>query len=134
MNNSEDEPSETNRARDECRKLLEQVEVTDGWNVLWNSDTLIINYKAVPLKRLQRRSWPGIEINFIGGMWMLSSHDNIGDGLGIEHQGIVNHGKTVDCQHLDDTQSAVNHGMDRIERLVGEELDDGHVVRGWPHA
>jgi len=113
-------------------RLLERVDVPEGWAVHWDDDTLTFDYRAVPLHRLQRRSWPGIDSNYIGEMWMLASHDSIGHGLNIEHQGIINHGKTVDCQHLDDAVAAVEHGFARIELAVGEELDDGHTVKQWP--
>lgn len=63
-------------------------------------------------------------------MWMLSSHDSIGDGLDIEHQGIVNHGKGVDCQHLDDAVKAAENGMERVEIEVGKELENTHDTDG----
>ncbi|WP_135666645.1 hypothetical protein [Halorhabdus rudnickae] len=118
----------------ELEDLLDQVDIPDGWISQWDGETLSLTYKAVPLDRLSRRSWPGIDINYIGQMWMLASYDSIGHDLGIDHQGILNHGKTVDCQQLDDAVEATEHGMKRVEEEVGEELDEAHQTGEWPYA
>ena len=136
---TEDKPLVTDGGVDEpgseqCERLLESIEVSDGWEVSWERDSLKINYTVAPTKRLKRKTVPGIHVSYIGSMWMLASGDSIGHGLGIEHAGILNHGKTVDCQHLDDAVAAVENGIERIEEAVGEELQEAHEVRGWPHA
>lgn len=112
--------------------LLDRVEIPDGWAVERDGKTLELDYEAVPFGRLERQSTPGIDIVQAGGLWMLASHDRIGRGLDIEHQGIVNHGKTVDCQHLDDAVKAVEHGMERIENSVGEEIRSAHKPKLLP--
>lgn len=117
-------------------RLLERVDVREGWAVEQDGSSLTLDYEAVSeyRDRLKRQSPPGIDVNYIGSMWMLASHDRIGEGLGIEHQGILNLGSGVDCHHLDDAVEAVEHGMEQVEQSVGEELDDTHTVRGWPYA
>lgn len=118
----------------EMQRLLEEVDIRDDWTAEVEGSTLTLDYEAVPLHRLERRARPGIDVNYIGGMWMLASHDRIGEGLGIEHQGILNQGSGVDCQHLDDAAEAVEHGMKQVEKAVGEELRDAHTARGFPYA
>lgn len=116
----------TNQSRNAIAEFEESVELPDSWTVEKDGRTLTFDYEAVPESRLQRQSPPGIDVNYIRGMWMLASHDSIARGFDRDHQGVLARGKSIDCQHRDDAVSAIEHAMERVEEFVGEELQDGH--------
>lgn len=112
------------------QRVLDAIELRDGWEVSADGEgpfsSLELDYRAVPLARLNRSSWPGLDVSASGIVVTVMSHDRIAPGFDRNHQGILARGKCIDCQHFDDAVAAVEHAMKRVEESVGEELRDGH--------
>lgn len=118
----------------EMQHLLEEVTLGESWTAEVDGKTLTLDYEAVPLDRLERKSRPGVDVSYIGGMWMFASHDRIGDGLELDNENITNHGAGVDCPDFDDAVTVLEHGMEKVELGVGEELADVHEPGVFPYA
>lgn len=115
----------------ETERLLDDIELRDGWEISDDGEgpfsSLELDYRAVPLVRLNRSSWPGLDVTESGSMMTVMSHDRIAAGFDKDHQGVHARGKTIDCQHLDAAVAAIEHAMQRVEKSVGEELQRSHA-------
>lgn len=115
-------------SENDIQALLEEIDVRDGWEIRRQEEEhLEIDYLPARLSRLERcHQNPGIDVTAVGPIWWVGSTDNIGKGFEPENDDTRPGAHSIDCADFEDAVSLVEHGMERVEIAVGEELREAH--------